>query len=257
MAERICSIDECDRPVLVEVRGWCSLHYQRWQRHGDPLVIRRRRRVGIDTCEVDGCDKLMRARRWCTAHYTRWKRHGSPTARLRGEVIDGCRICPGCGIDQPLDFYSPDSTGRCRACVAARQRSRREQHPDYVPVVRSPAVCDCCGEPFMADARRSRYCSQDCADLDRHRANWKHVNARRARLRGAFVEAFDRREIFERDGWVCQICELPIVPTVQWPDPGSASLDHVVPISRGGLHSRANAQAAHLHCNVVKSDKIA
>ena len=31
-----CDIEGCDRPVLVASRGWCSRHYQRWQRHGDP-----------------------------------------------------------------------------------------------------------------------------------------------------------------------------------------------------------------------------
>lgn len=37
MTERICSIDDCDRPVVA--RGWCSKHWQRWQRHGDPLYV--------------------------------------------------------------------------------------------------------------------------------------------------------------------------------------------------------------------------
>lgn len=34
-AERICSIDSCDRPLLV--RSYCSTHYWRWYRHGDPM----------------------------------------------------------------------------------------------------------------------------------------------------------------------------------------------------------------------------
>lgn len=34
MAKGTCSIDGCEK--LVECRGWCSLHYTRFRRHGDP-----------------------------------------------------------------------------------------------------------------------------------------------------------------------------------------------------------------------------
>lgn len=33
-----CTIDNCDLPVLN--RGWCSIHYGRWYRHGNPLAGR-------------------------------------------------------------------------------------------------------------------------------------------------------------------------------------------------------------------------
>lgn len=33
---RICSIDDCEKPV--NSRGWCKMHYRRWQRHGSPNV---------------------------------------------------------------------------------------------------------------------------------------------------------------------------------------------------------------------------
>lgn len=36
MAERICSIDGCHKPARS--RGWCSMHYLRWRRLGDPLA---------------------------------------------------------------------------------------------------------------------------------------------------------------------------------------------------------------------------
>jgi len=34
--QRICSVDGCGKPH--EARGWCRLHYQRWQKHGTPLA---------------------------------------------------------------------------------------------------------------------------------------------------------------------------------------------------------------------------
>lgn len=38
MPKRICSVKDCDRPHYG--RGFCSLHWDRWSRHGDPLVRR-------------------------------------------------------------------------------------------------------------------------------------------------------------------------------------------------------------------------
>lgn len=35
MANATCSIDGCDRTGKMR-RGWCSLHYGRWKRHGNP-----------------------------------------------------------------------------------------------------------------------------------------------------------------------------------------------------------------------------
>jgi hypothetical protein len=34
---RLCEVDGCGRPHLA--RGYCSKHWRRWQRHGDPLVM--------------------------------------------------------------------------------------------------------------------------------------------------------------------------------------------------------------------------
>lgn len=33
---RYCSIPDCTK--VVRARGWCSAHYTRWQRHGDPIA---------------------------------------------------------------------------------------------------------------------------------------------------------------------------------------------------------------------------
>lgn len=79
---------------------------------------------------------------------------------------------------------------------------------------------------------------------------------RRALKLGATVEKFKSVEVFERDGWICGLCGDPVDRTLSWPHPQSASLDHVLPLSRGGPHSKANTQLAHLTCNVIKGARI-
>jgi hypothetical protein len=37
MSAKICSIPGCDKPHYA--RGWCSMHYARWLRHGDVLHV--------------------------------------------------------------------------------------------------------------------------------------------------------------------------------------------------------------------------
>lgn len=38
-ARPVCSIESCGSPA--QSRGWCSKHYGRWRKHGDPLVNQR------------------------------------------------------------------------------------------------------------------------------------------------------------------------------------------------------------------------
>jgi len=83
----------------------------------------------------------------------------------------------------------------------------------------------------------------------------RHV--RRMRELAATAERFDPLEVYERDGWVCGLCAKPVDCGLSWPDPMSPSLDHVVPLSANGEHSRANTQLAHWICNVRKGARLA
>ena len=79
---------------------------------------------------------------------------------------------------------------------------------------------------------------------------------RRVRKVGATIEKFCDTEVFERDNWTCHICGTPVDQGLAFPHPLSASLDHVVPLSRGGAHSRSNTACAHLGCNQHKHARI-
>ncbi|WP_091241350.1 HNH endonuclease [Klenkia soli] len=90
------------------------------------------------------------------------------------------------------------------------------------------------------------------ADKRRRVSSATARHSRRVRLQEATVERFDPVEVFERDGWLCRLCDRNVDRELRWPDPASASLDHVVPLVAGGTHSRANTQLAHWLCNVRK-----
>lgn len=92
---------------------------------------------------------------------------------------------------------------------------------------------------------------------ERHPDRAKHYDhVRRARMANCESESFPDSEIFERDGFVCGICNEPVDMEVRYPDAMSASLDHVIPLSRGGGHVRANVRLAHLGCNARKCARL-
>lgn len=78
---------------------------------------------------------------------------------------------------------------------------------------------------------------------------------RRAERWGVEFEEFSRAEIFDRDGWVCGICSEPIDRLLIHPDPMSVSLDHIIPMSKGGGHVPLNVTCAHLFCNLSKGNR--
>ena len=103
---------------------------------------------------------------------------------------------------------------------------------------------------------------------DKHNARsaaWKKANpekvratnqVRRAIKYNVTIEKVLPTDVFIRDKWVCGICSSKINKKLKWPHPKSISLDHVIPLIKGGDHAMANCQAAHLECNVCKQATI-
>lgn len=125
---------------------------------------------------------------------------------------------------------------------------------------RMNAECRARGESFYGRWRTPEHYAALAAlpkDPEKRRArraeNWQR---RRAQKLAAPTESFRHVDVYERDGWVCGICTDPVDPALRYPDPMSASLDHVVPLSLGGSHTMDNVRLAHLRCNTVRQARI-
>ena len=83
--------------------------------------------------------------------------------------------------------------------------------------------------------------------------------ARARKLRRAQTwDGITDAEIMERDGWRCQIpgCKRrPIQKDLKYPHLRSKSIDHIIPLSLGGDDTAVNKRAAHLGCNMGRSNK--
>lgn len=66
----------------------------------------------------------------------------------------------------------------------------------------------------------------------------------------------DHLVVFERDEWICHLCTDLIDRHRRGDDWMRATLDHVIPLSRGGLHVYENVRASHWACNMEKGNSL-
>lgn len=138
------------------------------------------------------------------------------------------------------DLRRPDPVGiTCR--VTARPKVRQ-----FVS-----GVCVDCGDTFTV-VRGWWHGSQRCKRCTTKR--WKCGDPLgRAQLYGVDYEPIEPEAIFDRDGWTCQLCRSKVRPwTPGTIDLLAATIDHIVPMARGGGHLESNVQCACWSCNVRK-----
>lgn len=159
------------------------------------------------------------------------------------------RACERCGekfAPQRRDQVYCNS--RCRINAGQARRYRQEPLRQGVDFKRT---CVECGLEFAARKANAKWCSNIC----RIRTCRRDESRRRAPGTGASLYA--DREIFERDGWICRVagCGKPVDRTVGRRHPDGPTIDHVIPLSRGGKDDVTNVVTAHWRCNRAKGNR--
>ena len=197
-------------------------------------------------------------------------------------MSDDTRVCVQCG--NPLPEMARKNTKVCSPeCRKARDRAyykwyndaHKAEHAAYAAAHREEkrAYRESRREEnrayaarWLAEHRDERraYRAARADETREYLAAWRAANpdkvaeySRRRVERGAHtITEAQRAATWERDGGVCYLCHEIIPADLSYPDPLSRSLDHVVPVSRGGDNSDDNLRWCHLACNQRKYDRL-
>lgn len=184
--------------------------------------------------------------------------------------------CLQCGVTKEINAMSLRKKFpiACQCELDARKEHKREElrvqrYKEYIEksiskikVYKRKALkkqtCAYCGGSFE-DTRLKKFCSPECVK----KSNDYHKSARRRekiKTNGHYDWSISIPKLIKRDK-VCKLCGKPVdihdrvnakgtvIVGVNYP-----SIDHIIPVSKGGTHTWDNVQLAHVGCNAKKSD---
>lgn len=167
-----------------------------------------------------------------------------------------CAHCGKPGVRYDATYCSQDCGG-----IARRRPPKPKPPKPPRPLRDGPSRrvyisnCQMC-ERLFASPSRVVTCSPECQDAKRRHDRRRSRLDRRARQKAAFVASVYPKRIYKRDDWTCQLCGKPIDREAVAPAPLAPTIDHVIPLNRGGTHEPGNVQAAHFICNSRKGDRL-
>lgn len=179
---------------------------------------------------------------------------GSELARTLGISEDRIARLKASGI---LQGHLDGKTIRYSVEAARQSIERAEKEREERATARERATeLTCCTckrvlpkDQFVTMTVRDKRCkpghsvtrpSYDCRDC--RQVHKRASDARRRMIIEAAVERVSHVVVAHRDGWRCAICGGQVTRE-NW------SIDHVIPLSKGGSHTYANVVLAHALCN--------
>jgi predicted nucleic acid-binding Zn ribbon protein len=201
-----------------------------------------------------------------------------------------CVVCQGEGLRTgPRQKYCSD------ACYALAERERRREKEGCIHVHGTVEVCVACGTVFSRRSGSQKYCSERCSTQQRNVRRREQLGRtqfvgivfpcaicgrlstrvtgvqiycsegckglaqyrqRARRLKSQIGLPYTRRQIFERDGWRCRSCWKKVRDNVPLQHPARSTVDHIVPLTKGGKECESNVQTLCWPCNHKKGNRL-
>lgn len=249
------------------IGGMCKSCYEYRRVHGidRPFHVSPSQRPCV-VCGKVGIEAFERCPR-CYSYFSR-RGHDRPAtldARLAARD-NGLKHCAGCDLALPLSAFHRSSKNTYQArCKRCQLESTKQWYANWAasnPPEQRP--CDHCGRLYRPRIRAmdARFCSHRCGNKQwvKEHPDERTTHKRRRywleRRAYAVGERIAPLDIYERDAWRCGICGEVVDSGLPSSHPDGPTLDHVIPLARGGSHTSANVQLAHSRCNSGKRDRM-
>lgn len=120
--------------------------------------------------------------------------------------------------------------------------------------------CIECGGIFKGTSLHQKLCSTECSRVRRNKQQRLRKD-KRINDDNNIDKDISLETLYKRDRGICYICggkcdfgDHTQINGHFTAGPNYPSIDHIIPISRGGMHAWDNVKLAHHHCNSMKSD---
>lgn len=162
---------------------------------------------------------------------------------VKSEFLLTCEICGKQFVsDRPWRKYCGST---------CQNRSAHGKGPYREPYT---TKCVVCGNEFEAVKRNAKTCSQHCREaLARIDRNRRYKNLKRL---GKFDESVTLENVYKKFNGICQGCGKKLTFECSCLSDNYPSIDHVIPLSKGGVHEWQNVQLLCRRCNCIKADAV-
>jgi 5-methylcytosine-specific restriction endonuclease McrA len=202
------------------------------------------------SCTIPGCDLPSHSRGWCKKHYDRWKNHGDPNwERDPTCKIRSCNQLRRPGKGYCVEHYAERKQKWDNAGYQLHKEKRLQHEAERrtKPEVKARKAAH-----SKTYAPRWRAENNEKAKFG-YRRDAQRRRAKELQIVGFFTE----EQLQARINLYGRRCYLPWCGHCDWDALPSRNrtIDHVIPVSRGGSNWPANLRPACQSCNSIKKAK--
>ena len=226
--------------------------------------------AGYKYCSQDCADEARRIRnreRWRKQNpdwnkiITKECEHCNKTYEIQGRYASQSRYCSN---ECQQAYYSRQKGHKPMEEYLKELEQQKEERQVKLEEEREQQLsnlkCIECGGIFKGTSLHQKLCSAECSRVRRNKQQ-RLCKDKRSNDDNNIDKDISLETLYKRDRGICYICggkcdfkDHTQINGYFTAGPNYPSIDHIIPVARGGMHAWDNVKLAHRHCNSMKSD---